>query len=68
MGKVRGYKDYEFKGIDCMISLDAEELGFFKDINNDRRPSQATYISLEDAEKLFKIFSDVNSEFERTYN
>lgn len=55
MGKVKGYKDYKFKGIDCMISLDGKELGFFKNFN-DVRPSQATYIKKEDAEHLYKVF------------
>ena len=56
MGMIRAYTDYEFHGIDCMISKDGEELGFFKSVN-DVRPSQATYIKKEDAEKLYKLFN-----------
>jgi hypothetical protein len=56
MGKVKIFTDYEFHGIDCMISEDGETLGFFKSVN-DTRPSSATYIKKEDAEKLYKIFT-----------
>ncbi len=57
MGKVKGYKDYKFKGIDCMISLDEEELRFFKD-KNDVRPNPATYIKKEQAEYLYILFTN----------
>lgn len=55
--QVRGYKDYIFNNIDCMISYDEKELGFFKD-SNDVRPSSATYIELEKAEHLYKVFNN----------
>ena len=61
MGEVKIYTDYEFHGIDCMISEDKETLGFFKD-SIDVRPSSATYIKKEDAEKLYKIFSEIIEE------
>jgi len=54
--QVRGYKDYTFNNIECMISYDEKELGFFKSCN-DVRPSSATYIKKESAEHLYKIFT-----------
>lgn len=57
-GKVKFFRDYNFNGIDCMISYDGKELGFFKD-DNDMRPSSATYIDKDAAEHLFKLFGIV---------
>lgn len=53
---VKGYTDYTFNNIDCMISYDGEELGFFKN-SNDVRPSSATYIKKDEADHLYKIFT-----------
>jgi len=55
--EVRGYKDYIFHDIECMISYDEIDLGFFKSCN-DVRPSSATYIKKEDAEHLYNIFNN----------
>ena len=60
--KLKRYVYYSFKGIDCMISSDGKELGFFKN-DNDRRPSQATYINKIKAEKLHTIYSKSRKEF-----
>ena len=53
--ELKGFKDYNFNGLDCMISLDQQTLGFFKD-DNDRRPSQASYFNKKQCETLFNIF------------
>ncbi len=53
--EVRGFRDYVFHNMDCMISFDGEELGFFKSLN-DIRPSQATYVKKEVAERLYTLF------------
>ena len=55
--KVKRFIDFEFNEIDCMINENGTELGFFKSCN-DKRPSSATYIDLEEAEHLYKIFTD----------
>jgi len=57
--QVRGYKDFIFHGIECMISDDRKELGFFKD-SNDVRPSSATYILFDKAEHLYNVFYNTN--------
>lgn len=55
--KVKGYTDFDFHNIDCMISEDGKELGFFKD-SNDVRPSNATYINKDMAEHLYRVFNN----------
>ena len=55
VGKVRGCRDSEFHGIECLES--DTQYGFFKSVN-DIRPSSCTWIDSEKAEHLFKLFAN----------
>ena len=51
--KVKPCRDSNFHGIECMESED--EYGFFKS-DVDARPSSATWINKEKAERLYQLF------------
>lgn len=54
VGKVKGCRDSEFYGIECLES--DTQYGFFKD-DNDVRPSSCTWIDTDKAGHLFKLFA-----------